>query len=406
MSHKSILLICVVLLANLASAQKQFAVPQAPYDEGTDPLQPVGGQGGAPYEPTYGFGRYFALAEQVGSVTSSLEISLPETARAERFASPKPLAKALDLLNNLGKFPELAGHPDLHQSLQGLKSAYLAYGNTPTPLLQTQAEAAGKDYLGSFQSNFVVLSNAYRDEVAEDARIASLRIGFYAQPGRTEEYSTLVYTPGEDLYNSEGTFTSAYYLTGTEIAPLNSGSSNVTGRLGFGLVFGDPKQVTATVSVANYFSPEVFDAQVGLSYCLNSSNAKLPPGSSSHPLAQDRDINRESHLIDHVRGGDLWAAASLRYLSGVDSIGPASVYEGALTYGFGGATLKSSSNPLLCTTLTLSGTYCSDHSLWLDEFAAELRYPIDFQAGVLGPAFLAARYGTRNDLMFSLEVEF
>lgn len=104
-------------------------------------------------------------------------------------------------------------------------------------------------------------------------------------------------------------------------------------------------------------------------------------------------------LLDHLRPDELWVAGGIRYLSifGARPSTSGGVVEGALTW----ALPNKGSRELGCT-VTISGIYCAEKALQIDEGAIEARMRI-LRMGEGGPVFLSARAGSRRYLTIALE---
>jgi hypothetical protein len=181
-----------------------------------------------------------------------------------------------------------------------------------------------------------------------------------------------------------------------------SSSQQYPFRLGASWAIGNPDSALVSAQVAAYgnmgtfgFSQNTGDASVSGSLLLRSSWDGFCEREGS------RDSIGPRSLYDHVRGGDLWLDAGVRYL---DWFYRGYVFETSLTYGFP-VWNGTKDYPELAPTVSLMKQYASSSTLQLTEYAAELRVPF---ARVLkrDPLYFTVRRGSQGDWAASFQIKF
>jgi len=278
----------------------------------------------------------------------------------------------------------------------------------------------------------------HRDEVEYFKRLldksassgsGALKVGSFFVSGSTIAFGTLTYSLGERLDSARTNLRSAVFVTASELVPLASEPAP-TGRLGIGYLFGDPDRVVTSLSVASFVSPSALDAEASISLKVGASPEEKREQEPTLDLAawpawQDRQkwiANREPHLMDHIRPGDLWLGGNIRSISNSNSssgsgsgsgTGPntfpnSTALEASLTYALRQRSYENdkTQSPIAATTLALTGTYCAQHLLGVDELGVEFRTPIGGHGLHAAPIYFSARYGTRSDFTLAVETRF
>lgn len=235
---------------------------------------------------------------------------------------------------------------------------------------------------------------------------ARVKVGAYMPTGATYGFINVTEPLFETVAQRARDWRVAAFLTGTGLGA----SGSQTARLGGGVLTGDPNQLILGASLASYVSPGATDAELNLALKLRSSHVNQGGRTSfgvGAPLSSGKAIwmaNREGHLLDPIRPDDIWLSADTRWIWNSNSVPPGHAYTGTLTWALPAPSYASHNtvNPITATTLSLSGTYCQQHALHMDEFAAELRVPVD---GFYRkhPAYMSVRLGTRLDATVAVE---
>ena len=215
--------------------------------------------------------------------------------------------------------------------------------------------------------------------------LASMKSGVFFRKDSTYQFNTFITSSIE--YGS-GNHESATFVTGGLFLPLNAQVLDATGKFGFGASFGDPNHLVGTVNFGTYISPDALDYSGGLSFGQISRKHKYP-----HPSQRT--------VMDHIRPVDTWFTVSLRQLSGSTSkalLPNATIAEADLTWA-----LETHNCSLAAPTFSLSGIYCVNKAVGIDELGLEYRTPINDS---INPVFLAARFGTRGQYTFSFNMRF
>ncbi|HTQ09079.1 MAG TPA: hypothetical protein VMI31_03320, partial [Fimbriimonadaceae bacterium] len=184
---------------------------------------------------------------------------------------------------------------------------------------------------------------------------------------------------------------------------------------GAGLAFGDPQRAVYTLTVASFVDPYAWDVGVSASYRLWSPSQKhaIPSSLPATFLQVEQLLAERSKspiLLDHVRSGDLWFGLGVRSISSPTSSehANAQIADGSFTYAFRAPASRGDQvrSPALSTTLTLSGIYCSQPALQVNEYGIEVRTPVGGWAIADDPIYLSVRCGTRRYFTFALVTRF
>jgi hypothetical protein len=190
-----------------------------------------------------------------------------------------------------------------------------------------------------------------------------------------------------------------YGVSGSVIPVVSPGGGGTTYRGGFNAVLGNPDSVLGSVSLSQYLTPNVLDAEALISAHLFSTCSGTDLTKLNGAAANQLSVS-ERHLFDHLRPGDLWFDAGFRVLSSQQA-GQAA--EGGFTYCLP-IKMGTKQYPDLAPTITATATYCEQDNLGLNEGGFELSIPV---IGIGGqPFYLTGRYGTRGDTAFSLLFRF
>lgn len=211
---------------------------------------------------------------------------------------------------------------------------------------------------------------------------AMIKTGVFLRSDSTSQFNSYLVSRGESgaQYHKVDTF-----FSGAVIFPLRSQSGEPTARIGLGTAFGDPEHSVGMISAGTYLSPGAFDVSASMSLSLIKSD----------PSEQYVSVR---NVLDHIRPGDVWFTVSGHQITGSTSnlvLPNGSIGEAELTFALN----KKVNNTISATTFSLSGIYCANKNLGIDELGADLRTPLS--TGNF-PVFLSARYGTRGHYTLSL----
>lgn len=253
----------------------------------------------------------------------------------------------------------------------------------------------------------VICRLAYKESDEDRSRLGALKWGTLFGPGSSYEFQSLTYSPGEGRAPWSKSLRSATYYAASVLVPVHGSGVDPVGRVGAGLVCGDPYRRVYGVSVASYLSPCVTDVEAAMSYRFGPVHAVETPAEASPSTLDELERAvaakpKPPLLLDHIRPDDLWFASSARWItnSQAGSLADGWIFEGALTYAFRG-------HPnMLGTTLTASRIYSAQEALEVDEWGVELRTPIGARKALHRPIYFSARYGTRGHWTFAFEGRF
>lgn len=273
--------------------------------------------------------------------------------------------------------------------LSGIQDPSSTNGPPGPTKAQMQANYEARESIGALIG---LASDIAYEPVAVQKPVA-LKAGVFFGSGNTYQFNALSASFGQFGHIGERF---ASFVTLSELNSLSSSKFGVSGRVGLGAAFGDPDHLFSTVGAATYLSPFALDSEVSFSF---RGQVPRPKGLTKNSVAEIEQLTKRRTLLDHVRPGDTWFSFQARSISnsGSSLLANGFIGEGSMTFAFPtryGSEFRS-------TTLTLSGIYCAQRELGVDELGAELRTPISNSAR--HPVYFSARYGTRGHYTLALE---
>jgi hypothetical protein len=233
------------------------------------------------------------------------------------------------------------------------------------------------------------------------SRLGALKWGALFRPGSSYEFQSFTYSPGQrDINSTKGDSHIAEFVTGSVLVPVHGSRAGPTGRIGAGVVCGDPSRKVYGLGVATYLSPSAVDFEMSFSLRLGA-NEESPDGLWTTPDRLDR-ATRPRLLLDHIRAGDLWFAGGARWIANPSSssLAAGQIFEAALTYAL------PKQSRALGTTLTVSHMYSAQDAFAVDKYGFEIRTPVVHREEDAEPVVFSARYGTRGHWTFAFEGRF
>lgn len=229
------------------------------------------------------------------------------------------------------------------------------------------------------------------------------RIGTLLGPHQSYEFNTVNISPGEHGLPGQR---NAPFLTASEVLPTSGSGSRQATRISGGFGLGDPDLAVIVLSAARYISPAATDLEASLNFKIAPEFVKR--GAKIETDQQLKQAASARRLLDHVRPGDVWLSGTYRSISNSASGGLPNGFmiEGALTYALSEKEARTSKYPVPATYLCLSGIYCPQKALGVDEWGIEIRTPLSKPEDYERPIYLSARYGTRGHLTFAIETRF
>lgn len=330
-----------------------------------------------------------------------------------RGAGFEPFRSSLDtLMDSISTIADFARHtPTARVYARAIDRAIRAANIAE----KAHAERVRRDEVEDFQRTFDKSANSGSGALKLGVyHSGSFALDSYRETGSSSlGFGTLTYSLGEQVVNASENFRRAVFVTASALGPLDSSGTGAVSRFGIGMLAGDPRRVVSGLSVASFISPSALDAEASISLkALSSPIDKEPSSTRSYtdPWWDRRTwvANREPHLMDHVRSGDLWLAGNVRYISNSNTFPTSTALEATLTYALRRRSYENdkTQSPIAATTLELTGTYCAQHMLGVDELGVELRTPIGGHGLHAWPIYFSARYGTRSDFTLALETRF
>ena len=321
---------------------------------------------------------------------------------------------------------ELPGNRWLAKPDRKLREGFRQLASSAKKIVEHAGDKDPSSYIENFNELARDIRSAYLEGVSQTANLnldlalatatksglSGFKLGTFLPTGSTASaFGTLTYSFGEQAATADANMRTAIFATASAITPLDSTGDSASGRVGLGLLAGDPDHVVSGLSVASYLTPSALDVEGSISLKVGEAQTGAARGMlelNDLEGSWNRDqwvANRGRHLADHVRPGDWWLSGNVRSLSSFNSI-PASVaLEGSLLYALRqrAYTNDKDQSPIAATTLELSGTYCTQRLLKVDEFGLELRTPIGGHGRNAWPIFASGRYGTRKDFTLAIE---
>ena len=294
---------------------------------------------------------------------------------------------------DIDRVEALAEKGGLKEEFDPLRIVLASYATQPPSAINCAIDTFMKEVCAAAYESFLA-----HPESQFGSKASVIKWGALLARTASYEFQTLTHSPGESGGRSDGQGTRrAPFVTASALVPAYGAGQDPTGRVGAGILIGNPESWVAGFGAATFFSPNALDVEANLTYRL----AGIDDAKSGSPVTVaelDRKV-RPRILADHVRAKDIWLSAGARRLSYPGS-GPgqdATIYDIALTYAFPDRIHA------LGTTLTVSRIECARRTAQVDEWGAEFRWPT---TGGEQPTYFSARYGTRGQYTLAFEARF